>query len=191
MKHLFKTLITSGLIVPALLVGCNQTTQKDVTAKREKVANEERKLAEAQREEARTANKPVIDQPTQNGRDMEQAHDKVARQAERVQEAKKEERNTQRELANEQQRDQFLIDCKTSIDLANRAIEKLQTKRNAATEEQKADIDRQINDMKSKRDAVQTEINNIRTANKDRWMDYKAAAQQAMDDLNRESGKVS
>jgi len=188
MKYLPQLMIAGGLIG---LFGCNQTTQKDVTAKREKVANEERNLAEAKREEARTVNKPVVEQPAPNRRDVEQAHDKVVKQGQRVHEAKKEEIKTERDLTNEQQRDQFLIDCKASIDLANRAIEKLQTKRNAATEDQKPDIDRHINDLKSKRDAVQTEINNIRTANKDRWMDYKAAAQQAMNELNLESGKVS
>jgi len=45
--------------------------------------------------------------------------------------------------------------------------------------------------MKAKRDALQAEINNIRTADKTRWGDFKAAAQRAMDELNVESGKGS
>ena len=181
-----KLLVISGLIGSTLLFGCNQTTRKDVTAAHDKVANEQRKLDEVKREEMRTVNKPVVDSSTQRNE-----ADKVADQEQRVRDAKREEAKVQQDLNNEQQRDQFLIDCKTSIDLANRSIEKLQTSRNAATEEQKQEIDRQIGDIKSKRDALQSEINNIRTSDKSRWNDYRAAAQSAMDDLNRVSGKSS
>jgi len=173
------------------LTGCNETTRKDVTAAREKVRNEERKLDDVKRDEARTVNKPVIEQPPAERGDLERAHDRVLKQEERVREAKQEENQKVQNLNTEQARDQFLIDCKASIDLANRAVEKLQTKKNAATEEGKKDIDQHIADIKSRRDALQSEINNIRTADVKHWTDFKAAAQKAMDDLNHESGKVS
>jgi len=180
-----KLLVIGGLLGSTLLFGCNQTTRKDVTAAHDKTATEQRRLDEVKRE-ARTVNKPVIDPATE-----QREAERVAKQEERVRAAQRDEAKVTQDLTNEQQRDEFLIDCKASIDLANRAIEKLQTKRNAATEEGKQEIDRQIADMKSKRDAVQTEINNIRTADKSHWTDHRAAAQSAMEELNRESGKVS
>jgi hypothetical protein len=189
MKTMQKILMAGGLIGSACGLGCNETTHKDVTAARDKVAAEQRKLDDAKRDEVRTVQKPVVEQPTTN--EAERGHDRVVKQAERVQDAKREEVKTEQDLATEQARDQFLIDCKASIDVANRAIEKLQTKKNATTEDQKADLDRHITDMKAKRDALQAEINNIRTADKTRWSDFKAAAQRAMDELNVESGKVS
>jgi len=186
MKYLCQVLVLGGALGASLLVGCN-TTRNDVTAAREKVAKEERKLDEVKREEARTAQKPVVE-PRQ---DLDRAHDRVVKQEERVNEAKKDEAKTEQQLNTEQSRNTFLIDCKASIDLANRAIEKLQTKKNAADEDGKKAIDQQIADIKSKRDALQSEITNIRTADIKRWTDYHAAAKQAMDDLNEESGKVS
>jgi pyocin large subunit-like protein len=184
-------LLVSGLIGTALMFGCNQTTQKDVTAARDRTAEEQRKLDDAKRDEARTVNKPIIDDAAERRREAERARERVRDQEERVLDAKRDEVETKRDLANEQARDKFLIDCKASIDLANRAVEKLQTGRNAATEDEKANIDRQITDLKAKRDALQSEINNIRTANIDRWSDHHAAAKKAMDDLNAESRKVS
>ena len=91
----------------------------------------------------------------------------------------------------EQDRDKFLIDCKAVIDLANRSVEKLETKKNAADESGKAELDQQINTIKSKRDALQGKINDIRNTDVMKWGDHKAAAQSAMDDLNRESKSVS
>jgi len=177
MKYLTNIFGVAALAGLSLLVGCNETTRKDVTSAQQKVENEKRKLDEAKREEARTTNKPVVDQPDQRGADR--AHDKVIKQEQRVQDAKTEEARREQELNADQARDKFLIDCKASIDLANRSIEKLETKKNAADDEGKKAIDQQISDLKTKRDAVQKEINNVRGADKMRWADFQSTAQKA------------
>jgi len=167
-------------------VGCNETTRKDVTSAQNKVAREERKLDDAKREEARTVQKPVLDQNNNgNGSDTDRSHDRVVKQEERVREAQNEASKKAQDLNNEQARDMFLIDCKAAIDLANRNVEKLQTKKNAATDDEKAALDRQIDDIKAQRDALQKEINNIRTSNIDRWNEFQSSAQKCMDELNR------
>jgi hypothetical protein len=181
MTTLSKCLAVSGVLALGALVGCNETTRKDVTAAQNKTQKEMQKLDEAKREEARTVNKPVIDQPNQ--READRAHDKVANQEKRVADAKREEIKTEQDLNNEQSRDMFLIDCKKTSDDADRAIEKLRTRKNAATDEEKMAIDNQIEDIKAKRSALQTEINNVRTADIKRWSEYHTNAQKAMDDL--------
>jgi len=182
--------IAAGVLGLATLLGCNETTRKDVTAAQDKVAKEKQKLDEAKREEARTAQKPVIDETnrdaTKHDRDLDKAHDKVVKQAERVHDAERTAEEKQENLNTEQHRDLFLVDCKAAIDKANRAVEKLETKKNAATDDEKKTIDRQIEDIKSRRDAVQKEINNIRTSDVKKWSEFRPAAQQAMNDLNQE-----
>jgi len=186
LPHIFGVSALAGL---SLLVGCNETTRKDVTSAQQKVQNEQRKLEDAKREEARTVNKPVVTQPERQ--DVDNAHDKVVKQEQRVEDAKAEEARKERELNSDQARDKFLIDCKASMDLADRAIEKLQIKKNAADDEGKKALDQQISDLKTKKDAVQKEINNIRGADKTHWIDFQGAAKKAMDDLNAASGMVS
>jgi len=189
MRYLTHILGVGALAGLSLLVGCNETTRKDVTSAQQKVDNEKRKLEEAKREEARTVNKPVVNQPDRG--DVERAHDKVIKQEQEVEDAKVEEAQRERELASDQARDKFLIDCKASMDLGDRAIEKLQTKKNAADDEGKKALDQQISDIKAKKDVVQKEINNIRGADKTHWTDFQGAAKKAMDDLNAASGMVS
>jgi len=189
MKYLTHILGVSILAGLSLLVGCNETTRKDVTSAQQKVDNEQRKLEDAKRDEARTVNKPVVDQSDR--READRAHDQVTRQERKVEDAKAEEAKRERELASDQARDKFLIDCKASMDLSDRAIEKLQTQKNAADDAGQKAIDQQISDIKTKKDAVQKEINNIRSADKTHWMDFQGAAKKAMDDLNAASGMVS
>jgi len=187
MRHLTHIFGVGALAGLSLLVGCNETTRKDVTSAQQKVQNEQRKLEDAKREEARTVNKPVVEQPAR----PDAAHDKVIKQEQRVEDAKVEEARRERELATDQARDKFLIDCKASMDLADRAIEKLQTKKNAADDEGQKAIDQQISDIRAKKDAVQKEINNIRGADKMRWTDFQDAAKKAVDDLNAATRMVS
>jgi len=186
MKYFFSSLAL--LSAATLLVGCNETTRKDVTSAQNKVDREERKLDDAKREEARTAQKPVIDET--NKREQDRAHDRVVKQEERVREAQTDASKKAHDLNVEQGRDTFLVDCKAAVDLANRNIEKLETKKNAATEDEKMALDRKIEDIKAQRDAVQKEINNIRTSDVDRWQEFKPAAQKAMDELSRLGGSL-
>jgi len=186
--------IAGGVLGLASLLGCNQTTRHDVSSAQDKVTREKQKLDEAKRDEARTAQKPVINDSNRDtnrdvanhDRDADRAHDKVVKQEDRVRDAERNLQDKQQDLNTEQHRDMFLIDCKAAIDKANRAVEKLQTKKNAATDDEKRTIDRQIDDIKSRRDEVQKEINNIRTSDVKKWSEFKPAAQQAMDDLNKE-----
>jgi len=188
-------LIAGSVLGLATLLGCNQTTRNDVSSAQDKVAKEKQKLDEAKREEVRTAQKPVVNEPARDtnrdvasrDRDLDRAHDKVIKQEERVRDAERNLDEKQENLNTEQHRDMFLVDCKAAIDKANRAVEKLQTKKNAATDDEKKSIDRQIDDIKSRRDAVQKEINNIRTSDVKKWTDFQPAAQKAMDDLNKET----
>jgi len=213
MKYLTHTLVIGGLLGSSLLVGCNQTTRQDVTAARQRIDKEERRLEDVKREEARkvdeekreagqarVTNKPIVGDdlnqgPREEAREADRAKttadQRIERQRERVAEAKNEAADKEARLANEQSRDKFLIDCKAAIDMANRAVEKLQTEKNAADEAGKKSLDDRITAIKSKRDALQTKINDIRAADVMKWSDHKAAAQQTMDELNRESGKVS
>jgi len=193
-------------------MGC-ETTRNDVTAARDRVNKEERRLEEMKREEgraineekreaaeSRVTNKPVVgddinEGPREEAREVDRARDaaqdRLKAQQDRIEDAKRDEAETKARLDQEQTRDKFLIDCKTAIDMANRAVEKLQTEKNAADEPEKAALDQKINSVKSKRDALQGKINDIRNADVMRWSDHKAAAQKAMDELDRESGSVS
>lgn len=210
MRYLF--MLVGGVLASALFMGC-ETTRDDVTAARDRVQKEERKLAEMKRDESRAiteekreadqsrvTNKPVVgddinEGPREESREVDRARraaaDRLDVQRDRVEDAKRDAADAQSQLNHEQARDQFLIDCKASIDLANRAIEKLETKKNAADDAGKSAMDQQINTITAKRDALQTKINDIRSADVMKWSDHKAAAQKAMDELNRESMNVS
>jgi len=212
MRYFPQILIVGGVLGSALFMGC-ETTRNDVTAARDRVNKEERRLEEMKRDEgraineekreadrARTTSKPVVGDDINEGareeakevdRARDAAQDRLNDQRGRVEDAKRNEAETKARLDHEQARDKFLIDCKASIDMANRAVEKLETKKNAADDAGKTSLDQQINTIKSKRDALQGKINDIRNADVMRWSDQKAAAQKAMDELNRESGNVS
>jgi len=171
MRHI--TPICSVAAIATLLVtaGCNETTKKDVTAANDKVVREERKLDDIKRDEsraidrqegaARTTNKPVVSDDAVE-RQRQHANERISKQEEKVQEAKIDAKEKEQKLAMEQSRDKFLIDCKAEIDLANRAIEKLETQKNAADEGGKNTLDDRINGIKSKRDHLQKEIDTIR-----------------------------
>jgi len=196
----------------ALLAGC-ETTRNDVTAARNRVNKEERKLDDMKRDESRAineekreaaesrvTNKPVVgddinEGPREESREVDKARqgaqDRINNQRERVEDAKRDAAEKESRLNHEQERDKFLIDCKAAIDLSNRSVEKLETKKNAADDSGKSALDQQINTIKSKRDALQGKINDIRSADVMKWEDHKAAAQKAMDELNRESKNVS
>jgi len=213
MRLTTQVMLVGGLLGSALLVGCNETTRNDVTAARNRVDKEEKRLEEMKRDEgraikeekreaeqARVTNKPVVgddinEGPREEAREVDRTRDAAAdrlnQQRNRVEDAKRDAADKEARLNHEQDRDKFLIDCKAAIDMANRSIEKLETKKNAADDAGKSALDQQINMIKSKRDALQGKINDIRQADVMRWSDHKAAAQKAMDELNRESGSVS
>jgi hypothetical protein len=206
-------MLAGGLLSSALLVGCNETTRDDVTAARNRVNNEEQRFEDMKRDEnravneekreadqARVTNKPVVGDDINEGaveeaREVDRARtaaqDRLNQQRDRIADAKREAADKEARLSHEQDRDKFLIDCKAAIDMAGRSIEKLETKKNAADDAGKSALDQQINMIKSKRDALQGKINDIRQAEVMKWSDHKAAAQKAMDELNRELGSVS
>jgi hypothetical protein len=206
-------MLAGGLLSSALLVGCNETTRDDVTAARNRVNKEEQRFEDMKRDEnravneekreadqARVTNKPVVGDDINEGaveeaREVDRARtaaqDRLNQQRDRIADAKREAADKEARLSHEQDRDKFLIDCKAAIDMAGRSIEKLETKKNAADDAGKSALDQQINMIKSKRDALQGKINDIRQAEVMKWSDHKAAAQKAMDELNRELGSVS
>jgi len=211
MKFLnYMTAATMGSLL--LLAGC-ETTRNDVTAARNKVDREQQKLEDVKRDEARKVNKegreadsaritnkPIVgndvnEGPREEAREANQksaaAQQRIRDQEERVQDAKSEAAKTENKLEMEQSRDKFLIDCKAATDLANRAIEKLETKKNAADDAGKKAIDDQITAIRSKRDDLQKHINSIRSADVMRWNDHQAVAQKAMDELLKEVKTVS
>jgi hypothetical protein len=212
MKSFLHTLAIVGF-GSALLVGCNETTRDDVTAARQRIDTEKRRLEDVKREEARkideekreaeqarVTNKPIVgddfnEGPAEEAREAERARkaaqDRIQRQREQVDDAARTADDKEARLVQEQARDKFLIDCKAAIDMADRAVEKLQTEKNAADEPGKQTLDHRINTIKAKRDALQTKINDIRSADVMRWSDHKAIAQKAMDELNREVSTVS
>jgi len=195
-----------------LLTGC-ETTRNDVTAARNRVDREERKLEDVKRDaarnvekenrearEARTTNKPIIGDDINEGateearearRKANSENQRIQDQRERVQDAKVDAQNKENKLAMEQSRDKFLIDCKAATDQADRAIEKLQTMKNAADDAGQKSIDDHITALRSKKDALQKHINSIRSADVMRWTDHKAMAQQAMDELLKDAKSVS
>jgi len=195
-----------------LLTGC-ETTRNDVTAARNRVDREERKLEDVKRDaarnvekerqeahEARTTNKPVVgddfnEGPTEEAREAQRKatseNQRIQNQRERVQDAKADAQNKENKLNMEQGRDKFLVDCKAAIDLGNRAIEKLQTMKNAADDAGQKAIDDHITTLKAKRDGLQQHINSIRSAEVMRWTEHKAMAQQAMDELLKDAKSVS
>ena len=213
MKHFTQLLSIGSIAGLSLFGGCNETTRDDVIAKRDNVAKEERKLDNVKRdaargiqdekreaEAARVTNKPIVgndvnEGPPEEAREVEQkridAQKNIDKQAKRVEDAKQDAASTEETLQHEQARDKFLIDCKASIDLANRAIEKLETKKNAADDAGKIELDQQIANIKTHRDEAQRHLNDIRKADVLRWTDHKAAAMQSVESLNQETQKVS
>ena len=195
-----------------LLTGC-ETTRNDVTAARRRVDREERKLEDVKRDaarnvekenrearEARTTNKPIVGDDINEGateeareaqRKANSENQRIQDQRERVQDAKVDAQNKENKLAMEQSRDKFLIDCKAATDQADRAIEKLQTMKNAADDVGQKSIDDHITALRTKKDALQKHINSIRSADVMRWTDHKAMAQQAMDELLKDAKSVS
>jgi len=194
-----------------LLTGC-ETTRNDVTAARNRVDREERKLDDVKREaarnvemerkeaqKARTTNKPIVGDDINEGvneeareaqRESASASQRIQNQEERVRDAKVDAKNTEDKLAMEQSRDKFLIDCKAATDLADRAVEKLQTMKNAADEAGQKALDDHISSLKSKKDDLQKHINSIRSADVMRWTEHKAVAQKAMDELLKDTKSV-
>lgn len=213
MKYLAQTLATSAVVGSALLLGCNQTTRDDVVDARNRVQQEEQRLEEVKRdanrnvaeesreaERARVTNKPIVGDDVHEGtfeerrevnRTRTSEQQRIEEQRQRVAEAKRDAAETEEQLNQEQARDKFLIDCKAAIDQANRSIEKLETEQNAATEAQQAELEQQINTIASKRDALQSKINDIRGAEVMQWSDHQEAAQEAMDELKKVSEDVS
>lgn len=213
MRYLTHLMGLGSIAGLGLLAGCNETTRDDVVAKRDNVATEQRKLDDAKRNAARdvnqekqeanaarVTNKPIVGDDVNEGaaeesREAQQkkidSQKNVQDQAQRVEAAKQDVARTEETLEHEQARDKFLIDCKASIDLANRAIEKLETKQNAADEAGKAELQQQISKIKTHRDEVQRHINDIRQADVLRWSDHKAAAMKSLESLNQETQKVS
>jgi len=187
-----------------LLTGC-ETTRNDVTAARNRVDREERKLEDVKRDAARnvevhTTNKPIVGDDINEGsteetreaqRKTTSENQRIQDQRERVQNAKADAQNKENKLNMEQSRDKFLVDCKAAMDLGNRAIEKLQTMKNAADDAGQKAIDDHIAALRSKKDALQKHINSIRSADVMRWTDHKAMAQQAMDELLKDAKSVS
>jgi len=194
-----------------LLTGC-ETTRNDVTAARNRVDREERKLEDVKRDaarnvekernearEARTTNKPIVgddfnEGPREEGREAQRKaaseSQRIQNQEERVRDAQADAQKTENKLTMEQSRDKFLVDCKAAIDLSNRAIEKLQTMKNAADDAGQKAIDDHIATLKAKRDDLQKHINSIRSADVMRWTDHKAVAQKAMDELLKDAKSV-
>jgi len=204
----------AGLVAIAgalLLSGC-ETTRNDVTAARNRVDREERRLEDVKREatrniekkrqearEARTTNKPIVGDDINEGA-TEEAREaqrktvtedqRIENQKDRVRDAKVDAQNKENKLAMEQSRDKFLVDCKAAIDLGNRAIEKLQTMKNAADDAGQKAIDDHITALKAKRDDLQKHINSIRAAGVMHWTDHNAVAQKAMDELLKDAKGV-
>jgi len=194
-----------------LLTGC-ETTRNDVTAARNRVQREERRLEDVKRDaarnvekermearEARTTNKPIVgddfnEGATEEAREAQRKglteSQRVQNQEERVRDAKVDAQNKENKLVMEQSRDKFLIDCKAAMDLGDRAIEKLQTMKNAADDAGQKAIDDRIGALKSKRDDLQKHINSIRSADVMHWTNHKAVAQKAMDELLKDAKSV-
>jgi len=206
--HIAGLAVIAGVV---LLTGC-ETTRNDVTAARNRVDREERKLDDVKRDaarnvekerqearEARTTNKPIVgddinEGATEEAREVQRKaaaeSQRIQSQEERVHDAKVDAQNKENKLAMEQSRDKFLVDCKAATDLGNRAIEKLQTMKNAADDAGQKAIDDHIAALKAKRDDLQKHINSIRSADAMRWTDHKAVAQKAMDELLKDAKSV-
>jgi len=196
MKHLAQAFVIGSLIASPLLIGCGETTRNDVTAARNRANQEERRLEEMKHErnadtDRHVTNKPVVPDESNRADRTPPTSQEIERQRERTENAKQNAADKEARLKKEQDRDTFLVDCKSAIDQANRAVEKLETKKNAADEDGKKSIDQQVNDIKSKRDAVQGKINDIRAANVMDWSKHKDDAQKAMDELKSVTDKVS
>jgi len=206
--HIAGLAATFGVV---LLTGC-ETTRNDVTAARNRVQHEERKLEDVKRDaarnvekermearEARTTNKPIVGDdfnqgPREEAREVQRKAasetQRIQNQEERVRDAQADANKTENKLAMEQSRDKFLVDCKAAIDLGNRAVEKLQTMKNAADEAGHKALDDHIVSLKSKKDDLHKHISSIRSADVMRWTEHKAVAQKAMDELLKDTKSV-
>jgi len=213
MRHIITKIAGSAALLGAVLLAGCETTRDDVTAARNEVGREQRKLDEVKREatrnveqekqearEARSTNKPIVGDDINEGsteevreaqRKAAAEQQKIRDQEQRVLDAKVNARDTEERLAMEQSRDKFLIDCKSATDQAERAIEKLQTMKNDADETAQKSLDDRITAIKAKRDELQNHINSIRSADVMRWTDHKAMAQNAMDELLKDAKSVS
>jgi outer membrane murein-binding lipoprotein Lpp len=208
------SLCTGALAAIVLLAGgCNETTHEDVTAARQKVEREQRKLEDMKREdaraiqeekneakEARATSKPIVGDDVNEGvteeereaRKTEQnSNEREANQEERVKEAKRELETTKEKLGDQVARDKFAADARLHIDHANRSIEKLQVQRNAADDEGKKSIDVQIKELQDKRDFLEKKIDDMEAAELTHWQDHKDAVSKTAKELHDLANKVS
>jgi hypothetical protein len=157
--------------LPLLVLGCTQrTTQEDVQAAREDVAEEQQDVDEARHE----AMKPTID--ADDAEDIQEEKQDVA-------EAQATLDRTENEAAATQARDAFALEAQKVLDSANRDIEALETRAGGEEGAVKEATERQIDDLKSKRDRLDQAIDDMNGADLLAWSNHRDSVQQAMQDV--------
>jgi hypothetical protein len=187
------------------LAGCSEVDYGDVQAARENVQEEERETAETRQEVAqniaeeeaetnearRETMKPVIAEEVREEQEetAEARRDGAAAIAEEereTEEARQELTETRNKLAAQQARDAFITDVETTLEKADQRIEQLEAAAADQKDPTKAETEKQISELQTRRDRVKVHLGELMGAETLKWDSHRDQVQRALGDLKGE-----
>jgi predicted nucleic acid-binding Zn-ribbon protein len=93
--------------------------------------------------------------------------------------------NTSRKENQMSEREQYVEKAKAQIDRWNAEIDKLQTRANKAKSDAKIEYQRQINDLRGKRDEAVAKAKELQDASDDAWADTKTGFDNAWNSFSK------
>ena len=193
----------AGLALVA--AGCTETTtRKDVAEAQRDVREEQQdvreaaregqqEVAAAQRDAQHTVNRPVMeanesvaDANRNVAEARREASQEVAAEQRDVREATTDLQKKQRELQSTQARDAFANDSQMKLDAAEKQIEQLESQARSAEGAAKDSLNDRIKALKTKHDAAEDALGELKRAELDKWSVHQSHVQTALQDLTRD-----
>lgn len=186
------TMLAAGALV--LFAGCGEptVTQKDVQEAQEKVNKERRETEEARQK----AMEEVGEKQREFDQDrhetmkpiIEDAEAEIREEQQETREAEEKLNETQAKFNTQQARDEYVTLVEEKLEEADLHIEQL--KERAADLENSEEADRQIEELEGLRDRVETELDELKSADVPDWKDYQQDVDQAISQFNAKMGRA-
>jgi hypothetical protein len=199
-SNLWTTRLFSAVVagVALIAVGCQEsTTSDDVSDARENVREEQRETAETVRDaqkdvaDARrdaqpySVNKPVTGEARQDIADAQhEAKQDIAEQKQDEREAVVELKTVEQKAAATKARDSFVAATEQQLADAEARINQLKSTASSAEGANKDALDRQIDTLDNQHDRVEEALGNLKTAKLEEWQTHRQHVRMAMQDLN-------
>lgn len=173
----------------ALAAGCNkQVSEDDVEAARKEV-NEELKETEQARQEANRKiqeKEQELDQERHEALKplIEDAREKIRKEEEETREAIEELRATEDERA----RGEYVTQVTEKLQEADLRVEQLEERADDLEGVPQAEVERQIEEIKTVRKRVETELDDLKSADLADWKAHQNDVDRAVSDLNEKMG---